>query len=109
MTIMSINEREIFEKKLALIDVLFQHMNIEDLQEAADAYSIVDKLAGVAQDHGPLSHMFLEHQILQGDVISLRMEIMSFKNDFKMLIEAVDKPYSATSQMSNIKQRYQVY
>jgi hypothetical protein len=102
-------DREIFEKKLTLIDVLFQHMDMEELQRAADAHIIVDKLAGVPQQFGPLRQMFIEHELMSADINALRMEIISFKGDFRMLIEAVDRPYSTTSQMSNIKSRYQVY
>ena len=102
-------DREIFEKKLALIDVLFQHMDIEELQRAADAHIIVDKLTGVPQKFGPLRQLFIEHELMSGDVNTLRMEIVSFRNDFRMLIEAIDKPYTATSQMSTIKNKYQIY
>ncbi len=105
----SLIEREIFEKKLALVDFLFQHMNVEELQRTVDAQHIVDKLAGVKSPHGPLSTIWNEHQLMQSDIGALRNELYSFRQDFKMLIEAVDRPYHATAQMSSIKNRYQVY
>lgn len=106
---MTMFEREMFEKKLAIIDVLFQHMDVEELQRMADAEKIVDKLKGLPSPYGPLRQIFTEHQILQSDIGTLRMELQSLKTDFKMLIEAVDKPYQNTSQMMNVKSRYQVY
>lgn len=104
-------------KKVELIDEFLADITVEDLDELVSQYRVVGKLKGIqtsVPDNGIFTSIIQSHSYLQTENQRLTDELIMLKNDLKYLIKAVSTisipvPPQYSSELQNLKSRYQVY
>lgn len=97
-------------RKLELLDILFESLDVEELKKLAETELVVDKLKGDSIGT-PLTDLYYKHTELQNRVTSLQAEVSSVQYDIQLLVRTVLKPYDYTSQsdVQTLKSKYHIY
>lgn len=98
-------------RKLELVDILFESLDVEELKKLAETELVVDRLKGTSVSRTPLKDLYYQHTELQKRVTSLQGELSSVQYDIQLLVRTVLKPYDYTSQsdVQTLKSKYHVY
>lgn len=98
-------------RKLELVDILFESLDVEELKRLAETELVVDKLKGISASRTPLKDLYYQHTELQNRVTSLQGELNAVQYDIKLLVKTVLKPYDYNSQIDvqTLKSKYHLY
>jgi hypothetical protein len=99
-------------EKIDLLDKLFGALSVEQLKEFTESEQVVAILKGTNQNPMILHRLIQEHDIYAVDLMDLKAEVSTLKNDFKELMKVLNTtlftvPYNQDFQ--NLKSKHSVY
>lgn len=99
--------------KIDLVDDLLTSMTIEELKNLVDQQKNVNKLRGTPVTEPVINK--LKNEIFSQDmrITSLQSELITLKEDVKMLIKALNTPitmpYTHSSEFNALKSKHYIY
>lgn len=99
-------------QKIVLLDKIFGSVSVEQLRELSESEQIVARLKGSEDNPQLLLTLIHERDLLAGDNVQNKNDILSLKADLQSLIKALNNtifsaPYSA--EFNNLKNKHGVY
>jgi hypothetical protein len=98
-------------KKIEMLDKIFWGINFEDLKELSEKEEIIDRLRGTNQNKMIFRALFDESESTKSKTYTLEMEIMTLRDDIKVILKLLNEKYTQPSnwEWTNLKNKYSVY
>jgi regulator of replication initiation timing len=98
--------------KIDLVDKLLDAMSVEQLKELTESAQLVAVLKGTASNPGLLRELIQENTLLSMEMVTLRNELYSIKEDVKALLRVVNQvvfaPPPYNNDFQNLRSKYYI-
>lgn len=97
--------------KIDLVDKLLGALSVDQLREFTESEQIVAVLKGTANNSGLLRGLIQENAMHSMELMTLRNEVMVNKEDFKVLLRALNNTLFApayNSEFQNLKSKHYI-
>jgi hypothetical protein len=97
--------------KVILLGRLFSALDVERITKLVEEEEVVSRLKGVTTHSDVLTNLLHDYQGMSVKLAGLQADFTSLKNDFQLLMQAVNRPYEPMNQSTFqlLKSRHGIY